>query len=660
MPQESPAPRKTMEDLRREFWPRIGKLIVAGAVIGMGLVAITGGAFWGWRQHRSAERFRQELDAALQLSLYVTAPNLSVGPKGGRDALQQLADYTEGVLPYFDFSATNADQHGRAAYYYEGLSGIYLSLGNPEKARIASDSAVKIRLNTYGDESPMMVRGLQSRAGVIRWEGRFLDALPLIERCVELERGAEKDLPYDLIGSMNQLALVMQDMGNYDRAEALRKEALVLAHNAQVKLTTDIEQRTELKKVEISEKRMEVIETFLNDGVTLAERQKAAAIIELYPRNIRDALFAHNRTIDRLDTANVILGNLNANLGGLMLDRDEVGEAERCFDEAESYLLPRRGAASQPMAAVMNYRGSLAYKLGDYAQADACWRESLSRGEATFGTLHPDLAGSYINLARLDIATGQFGSGRDWIEQAYTRRAAHFGPEHPQTANVVYLRAALADLMGDSDAATSDSESVVRVRRVVMPNRHDQLLMAMAMQARVMTASPDRREEAAEMAGEVARRGVEAWKDAPQDGGEAAIRCDVRQQVGRAYLANGKHDEALAMFQASIGELTPWLEKDPRLAQTRRRLMGVHLFAAIGSKAKGQPAAEYERDLRRVVELYPAAELMSPEHRDVDIVAYRVMAMTLLGEQTEEIQNDRYALDACGYKQADYVAVVGE
>ena len=91
--------------------------------------------------------------------------------------------------------------------------------------------------------------------------------------------------------------------------------------------------------------------------------------------------------------------------------------------------------------------GVVAYKQGNYAEAEKQWNAGLGVAEA-FGTEDPRYATSLNNLALLYKAQGRYGDAEPFYKRALAIREKALGPEHPHVATSLNNLALLYQAQG--------------------------------------------------------------------------------------------------------------------------------------------------------------------------------------------------------------------
>ena len=93
------------------------------------------------------------------------------------------------------------------------------------------------------------------------------------------------------------------------------------------------------------------------------------------------------------------------------------------------------------------HAGGMAYRQGNYAEAEKRWKSGLKAAEA-FGTQDPRYAVSLNNLALLYKTRGRYGDAEPLYKQSLGIEEKALGPEHPSVATSLNNLAALYKARG--------------------------------------------------------------------------------------------------------------------------------------------------------------------------------------------------------------------
>jgi serine/threonine-protein kinase len=177
------------------------------------------------------------------------------------------------------------------------------------------------------------------------------------------------------------------------------------------------------------------------------------------------------------------LANALNNLAVVELQRDHADSAMARVEEAITLLEGTGPAGEPPLAAALATLAGMRSDRGDYAEADARYRQSLALRRRIFGPGHPDEIGTLVNLAANAV-----DAGRPADALALTDTVLGASPSAPQSlvaaARTVRGRA-LAALDRLTEAET-ELRSALALRRRLLPPGHPSLAFTLTALADVL------------------------------------------------------------------------------------------------------------------------------------------------------------------------------
>jgi tetratricopeptide (TPR) repeat protein len=245
----------------------------------------------------------------------------------------------------------------------------------------------------------------QYRIGAL---GAYSDARPLCERALAIrEKALGPDHP-DTAQSLNNLAFMLQVLGDpkaarhlFERALAIREKTLGFEHP---ETATSVNNLAALLQAQGD----------LNEARPLLER----------------ALTIREKTLgpEHRDTATSV-----NDLANLLRAQGDLDGARPFFWRALAIYEKVLGPEHFWTATSLNNLALLLQDQGDLAQAQPIFDRALRIRETTLGPEHPDTAESLNNLAALLQARGDLNDARPLFERAVKICEKTLGPNHPQT-----------------------------------------------------------------------------------------------------------------------------------------------------------------------------------------------------------------------------------
>ena len=257
------------------------------------------------------------------------------------------------------------------------------------------------------------------------------------------------------VGSMNNLAIALADLGDVAGAAELHRQVL------------DARRRL------LGPEHPDTLSSMNNLAETLRALGDAAGAAELH----RQALDAQRRLLGPEHPATLSsMNNLAATLADL---GDAAGAAElhrQVLDARRRLLGPEQPATLSSM----NNLATTLRALGDAAGAAELHRQALEARRRLLGPEHPATLSSMNNLATTLRALGDAAGAAQLLREVLEARQRVLGPEHPDTlSSMNNLAITLADL-GDLTGAVDLSREVLAAYQPLLGPEHPATLTAMS------------------------------------------------------------------------------------------------------------------------------------------------------------------------------------
>jgi tetratricopeptide (TPR) repeat protein len=336
---------------------------------------------------------RRSLDGAVATRRLDEAANplaLSVSLQHQGDLLTVQADFDAAEKAYRDAIAIQSSRPDDRQSEVELAKSLYgLGTLNDLKGRYADADrdlrdALQRQHKLYGAASGETARTQKVLAKVIAEEGDLNAAVSMMRGVVAMQRELRGSEPHpDLSEAINDLAVLLEQRGDYDEAAKLFSETIAMKR----RLLGD-------KHPEIAMGLANLAQTLQDKGdLVQAEatfRQALAMQRELLGEVHPDVALTLNNLAfvqyDRGDTR-----------GALVTERESLAVYEKLFP-----------ADHPEVARIMNRIGFWLTEAGQYAEADKDLQASLAMRRRLVGDSHPDVATSLIHLAILQVAQRKY------------------------------------------------------------------------------------------------------------------------------------------------------------------------------------------------------------------------------------------------------------
>ncbi|MEM7352580.1 MAG: serine/threonine-protein kinase [Acidobacteriota bacterium] len=280
--------------------------------------------------------------------------------------------------------------------------------GNTLTAREILDRGAA-RVEELAGQPAVQAAALDTIGQVYQGLGLLDQALPLLERALELRRQRLTTAPLEVTESLANLGALRTAMQHYPVAEALHREALVL--------------RRQL----LGDSHRQVAASTSDLALALAYQGQLREALDLQ----QAALEWQRRQLAPDDP------DLARSLNGLSLIRYELGDAVAaadCIREALAIQQRNLGADHPEVAINLHNLAAAVSRQGQPQQAGALHREALALNQRVYGDSHPAVADSLVSLGLWSAHQGGGSAGEEMLRRALAIRRQLLGEQHPDVA----------------------------------------------------------------------------------------------------------------------------------------------------------------------------------------------------------------------------------
>ena len=162
-------------------------------------------------------------------------------------------------------------------------------------------------------------------------------------------------------------------------------------------------------------------------------------------------------------------------LANILLDHDELDEAEQVLNEAIGHARPLLGDDHPWLARLQATRGRVFYEQSNYVAAEADLRAALVVLERSVGEGSPQVGGVLNGLAVLLDEQRRFDEAAPLFERAAANYRASLGPRHAEVAKVLHNLGLLQLEIGDTEQAIINLEEAKAIRYELFGTRSAQV-----------------------------------------------------------------------------------------------------------------------------------------------------------------------------------------
>ena len=281
--------------------------------------------------------------------------------------------------------------------------------GKLTDAKDLAEQALSIRQRILEPNDPLIAVSLNYLAAIDQERGEYLQALPLLQRALKIRETALGPNHSDTTASVNNLATLYYAQGDFAAALPLMQRAL----------ETD-------ERILGSDHLC--VSTDLNNLGELYQKQgDFAQALPLLQRALRidEKLLPANHPGLAIDLTN---------LAALYHAQQDYAAAIPLCERAYQIRLQAFGSEHPIIATDLNSLAELYQAQGDYANARGLYEKALAIRQKALGEEHPLTALSLNNLAGWYCGHGEFDRALPLLEKALATREKILGPDHPDLA----------------------------------------------------------------------------------------------------------------------------------------------------------------------------------------------------------------------------------
>lgn len=385
-------------------------LVVLGFAIGMSILA--------GRNARQAVEIRAERDRAEEItgvlvSMFDLSDPYGTGiVRGDTLSVRDFLRHHQSTL--LQGTAEPSLLTAETAHLQARLNG---NLGLYEDALPLIERAVDIRRRLQGDSHPDLALSIDYLGTVQQGLGDFIHAEAAFRLALDMRRRLLGDRHLDVAESLNNLSVVLSLLDRNDEALDCDREAL------------------DIRRERLGNDHPEVAQSLNNLGVSLYYAGDLDAAEPLY----REALAIRRA---KLGDEHPFVANTLCNLARLLRDRSRHEESERHFREAIRVWTLSLGETHPQLSTGWYNLGFVVELRGDPAGAADAFRRGNDIDRATLPARHVYIADSGFQVGRMLMETGAADEAETWLAEAADIYAEQYGESAGETAEARELLAA--------------------------------------------------------------------------------------------------------------------------------------------------------------------------------------------------------------------------
>jgi len=348
----------------------------------------------------------------------------------------QLKDLDiKAITPEHEIALTEAFYHAKEALEAEELCEWFFSASDPfNRAALwrlitpMYEEMLQILEAALSPQHPDVATTLNNIAGLYRQMGDYEKALPLYQKALEINEKVFGPQHPDVAITLNNIALLYENIGEYEKVLPLNQKAFEI-----------------IEKVFGSESPS--LAALLNNlALVYYKIGKYEKALPLYQKalEINEEVFGPEHT------------SVSIGLNNIALLYDTIGEYEKALPLYKRDLEISEkvfGPQHPDVAATLNNIAGLYRHKGEYEKALHFYQKALDIREKVLGTQHPHVAITLNNLASLYENIGDYEKALQFYQKALDIHEKIFGTQHHEVAIVLNNLASLYENIEDYEKA---------------------------------------------------------------------------------------------------------------------------------------------------------------------------------------------------------------
>lgn len=391
--------------------------------------------------------------------------------------------------------------------------------GNTVTAREILDAGAERVERELQDQPLVQARLMGTMGQVYQQLGLYGKAVILLEKALEIRRGALGDEHLEVSESHNDLGYALWERGEFADARPHLERALEIR-----------EQYFGSDSPEVAQNLHRLGNLLLGDEYEQSKEYLQRAL------QIREAAYGTNHA-DVSQTLNS-LGAVHYSLG-------EYSVAKTYWLRTLSIREEVLGSDHPHLAMTLSNLGVLLKDMGEFIEARKHVERAIEIQEKVLGPDHPNLASGLNNLAEIQTELGAYSEAEPLYQRAIRIEENADRSNHPELARFHQNLGDMLTQSGDYDGAALHLARALEIREEVLDPDHADTAMSLNSLAALYAARLQYTE-----AEELLRRSLQIWTVSDLADHPGAAECF--QGFGEVYAALGRHEEAEQGFKRAL------------------------------------------------------------------------------------------------------------
>lgn len=390
----------------------------------------------------------------------------------------------------------------------------------------------------------------------------FTSRLPHLNHAISLVEAinGEYDEYPDLI---NCIAIILNQMAEYDRALALLKKAKTVCETIE-EIDTNVTSTVyhNMAGCYIRQGNLAGAKEWYQKSIEIREREFAtedAQIANSYDcfGNVFELLGEYKealRLMERgLEIRLAVLGDKHPqtaishnNIGCVY---DSLGEYKKALKHHKAAMAIQKAALDKnhpDLAATYNNIGRVYDRLGDIKNAMKYYNMAVTAGEAIFGRDHPEVLTARDSIANLHMDMGEYETAKEQFSEILETRLRVLGEHHQDTAMNYHNLGTAHYYLFQFDTAMELFDKALDITIPLLGERHPNVAFLLRSKADVYSEYEDMDDEAMELYKEVLEIQLEAF-------GEMHPYVAISySNLGGRFAENGDYEQAMEHYEKAL------------------------------------------------------------------------------------------------------------
>ncbi len=427
----------------------------------------------------------------------VSAPTRS---KGEKITARQLLDRGAGRI-----ESELAGQDELQATMMTLMGNVYRELALYDEARPLLEQATTLRRQTPGRNSLELAQSLQALAQLREDEGEFEVAQTLFEETLAIRERAKGTDPVEIGQALSGLGRVLEAQAAFEQARRFHERAIDLFESTVgpdhpdvgrcLQSLGQVQKRTrKFTEAKASyERALQIFEqSFESDHPYIADTRVALASVLRSTNDAEGARQQYEIALPLLERAYgpdhpAVAVALNS-LGKMLNAAGETDAAIAYHQRALAIREAAFGPSHATVASSLNNLGLAQWRQRDSAAARASFERSAEVFEAAYGPYHVDVSKPLHNLAEILHRTTQYSAAESLYQRIIQIRERALGPEHSLLARPLFNLGKLQLEIGNPSDAETFLRRALALGRGEGPNRHPEIMWPRIYLGKSLTA----------------------------------------------------------------------------------------------------------------------------------------------------------------------------